>query len=164
MFPILINLILTPIAYTFKCRFYKQSDSVAMGRQETSTASKIYMQTHEKTVISTVLCSPKVLEQFVDVISVIPKLRYLENILNRNRNLHQNIKFAMEEESNEKLKSVYTLMKRNNRDISVLLKRILGILSDTHIAAITSKQALWKAWFPPCSIEGIITDKNYLTK
>ena len=123
MFPILINLILTPIAYTFKCRFYKQSDSVAMGRQETSTASKIYMQTHEKTVISTVLCSPKVLEQFVDVISVIPKLRYLENILNRNRNLHQNIKFAMEEESNEKLKSVYTLMKRNNRDISVLLKK-----------------------------------------
>lgn len=63
------------------------------------------------------------MEQFVDVISVIPKLTHLENILNRNSNLHQNFKFAMEEESSEKLKSVDTLMKRNNRDISVLLKR-----------------------------------------
>ena len=62
------------------------------------------------------------MEQFFDVISVIPKLAHLENILNRNSNLHQNIKFAMEEERNEKIKSVDTLMKRNNRDISVLLK------------------------------------------
>lgn len=63
------------------------------------------------------------MKQFVDVISVIPKLTHLENILNRNSNLHQNFKFAMEEESSEKLKSVDTLMKRNNRDISVLLKK-----------------------------------------
>ena len=46
MFPNLINLILTPIAYIFKSKFYKQSDSVAMERQETSTASDIYIKTN----------------------------------------------------------------------------------------------------------------------
>lgn len=93
------------------------------------------------------------MKQFVDVISVIPKLTHLENILNRNSNLHQNFKFAMEEESSEKLKSVDTLMKRNNRDISVLLKRKPTKLTDTYTAALISKQVVWKVLFPPSSIE-----------
>ena len=52
MFPNLMNIISIPIAYLFKSKFYKQSDSVAMARQETSTASEIYIQTHEQTAIS----------------------------------------------------------------------------------------------------------------
>ena len=94
-----------------------------MGPRAYSTAAESYIQAHEQTAISTVLCSPKVLEQFVDVVYVILKRTQLENIFSRNNNLHQNINFAMEEENNGKLVSVDTLIKRNNGNISVLLKR-----------------------------------------
>ena len=99
------------------------------------------------------LFSPNVLEQFANVIYVILKRSHLENIFNRNNNLHQNIKFTKEEESNGKLVSVYTLMKRNNRNISVLLKRKPTKLTDTYTAALISKQVVWKVLFPPSSIE-----------
>ena len=79
------------------------------------------MQTYEHTVITTVLHPPKVWEQFVDDVCSILKRTHLENFFNNINNLHQNIKFTMEEESNGELTFLDTLLKRNNGEISVLV-------------------------------------------
>ena len=83
--------------------------------------SRIYMQTNERTAISTALHPPKVWEQFVDDVYAILKCMHLENFFQHINNLHQNIKFTMEEESNGELAFLDTLLKRNNREISVLV-------------------------------------------
>ena len=44
---------------------------------------------------------------------------HLENFSHHMNNLHQNIKFTMEEESNEELTFLDTLLKRNNGKICV---------------------------------------------
>ena len=44
-------------------------------------------------------------------------------IIHHSNNLHQNIKFAMKEESNGELVFLDTLLKRNNGEISVLVYR-----------------------------------------
>ena len=56
----------------------------------------------------------------------IPKRMHLENFFHYINNLHQNIKFTMEEESNGELALIYTLLKRNYREISVLVYRKLS--------------------------------------
>ena len=56
----LFNLVLTTTWYTFNSRFYQQTDGVAMGGPASSTTAEIYMQTHERTAISTALHPPKV--------------------------------------------------------------------------------------------------------
>ena len=47
----------------------------------------------------------------------------MENFFHHINNLHQNIKFTMEEESNGELAFLDTLLKRNNGEISVLVYR-----------------------------------------
>ena len=51
------------------------------------------------------------------------KRTHLEKFFHHINNLHQNIKFTMEEESNGELAFLDTLLKRNNREISVLVYR-----------------------------------------
>ena len=63
------------------------------------------MQAHESTAISTAPHPPKVWEQFVDDVYSIVKRTHLENFFHHINNLHQNIKFTMEEESNGELAS-----------------------------------------------------------
>ena len=67
--------------------------------------------------------SPKVWERFVDDVYSIVKRTQLENFFHHINNLHQNIKFTMEEESNGELAFLDTLLKRNNGEISVLVHR-----------------------------------------
>ena len=81
------------------------------------------MQAHESTAISTALHPPKVWERFVDDVYSIVKRTQLENFFHHINNLHQNIKFTMEEETNGKLAFLDTLLKRNNGEISVLVYR-----------------------------------------
>ena len=88
-----------------------------------STTAEIYMQAHERTAISTALHPPKVWEQFVDDVYSILKRTHLENFFQHINNLHQNIKFTMEEESNGELAFLDTLLKRDNGEISVLVYR-----------------------------------------
>ena len=47
----------------------------------------------------------------------------MENVFHYIKNLRQTIKFTMEEESNAELAFLDTLLKRNNRDIFVLVYR-----------------------------------------
>ena len=47
----------------------------------------------------------------------------MENFFHHINNLHQNIKFTIEEESNGELAFLDTLLKRNNGEISVLVYR-----------------------------------------
>ena len=47
----------------------------------------------------------------------------MENLLHHINNLHQNVKFTMEKESNGELAFLDTLLKRNNGEISVLVYR-----------------------------------------
>ena len=119
----LVNLVLTTTWYTFNSQFYEQTDGVVMGSPASSTTAGIYMQAHESTAISTALHPPKVWEQFVDDIYSIVKRTQLENFFHHINNLHQNIKFTMEEESNGELAFLDTLLKRNNGEISVLVYR-----------------------------------------
>ena len=81
------------------------------------------MQAYEHTAITRVLHPPKIWEQFVDDVYSILKRKHLEKFFHHLNNLHQNIKFTMEEESNGKLAFLDTLLKRNNGEISVLVYR-----------------------------------------
>ena len=119
----LVNLVLTTTWHTFNSQFYQQTDGVAMGGPASSTTAEIYMQAHESTAISTALHPPKVWERSVDDVYSIVKRTQLENFFHHINNLHQNIKFTMEEESNGELAFLDTLLKRNNGEISVLVYR-----------------------------------------
>ena len=81
------------------------------------------MQAYERTAITTALQLPKVWERFVDQVYSIRKRTHLENIFHHINNLHQNIKFTMEEESNGELAFLGTLLKRNNGEISLMVYR-----------------------------------------
>ena len=87
-----------------------------------STTAEIYMQAYEHTAITTALHPPKVWEWFVDDVYSILKRTNLENFFHHVNNLHQNIKFTMEEESNGELAILDTLLKRNNGEICVLVR------------------------------------------
>ena len=119
----LVHLVLTTTWYTFNSQFYQQTDGVAMGGPASSTTAEIYMQVYERTAITTALRPPKVSEQFVDDVYSILKRTHLENFFHHINNLHQNIKFTMKKESNGELAFLDTLLKRNNREISVLVYR-----------------------------------------
>ena len=94
-----------------------------MGDPASSTTAEIYMQARERTAISTGLHTPKVWERFVDDVYSILKRTHLENFFQHINNLHQNIKFTMEEESNGELAFLDTLLKRDNGEIPVLVYR-----------------------------------------
>ena len=76
-------------------------------------------------------------------------------IIRHINNLHQNIKFAMEEESNGELAFLDTLLKRNNGEISVLVYRKPRHTDQYHTTAFTTKQVTRKVLFPPSLIEHI---------
>ena len=61
------------------------------------------MQAHEHTAISTALYPLKVWERFVVDAYFILKRTHLENFFHHISNIHLNIKFTMEEESNGEL-------------------------------------------------------------
>ena len=71
-----------------------------MGGPTSSTIAEIYMQAYECTAISTALYPRKVWEQFVDDVYSILKCTYMNIFFHHIKNLHQTIKFTMEEESN----------------------------------------------------------------
>ena len=71
-----------------------------MGGPASSTTAEIYMQAHECTVISTALHHPQVWEQFFDDVYSILKRTHLENFFHRIKNLHQDVRFTLVEESN----------------------------------------------------------------
>ena len=66
---------------------------------------------------------PKVLEQFADDVYSILKCTHLENFFHHISNPHQNIKFALVEESNGELAFLDPLLKRNIGEISALVYR-----------------------------------------
>ena len=70
-----------------------------MGSPASSTTAEIYMQAHDRTAISTILQHPKVWERFADDVYSVLKRTCWENFFHYINNLHQNIKFTMEEES-----------------------------------------------------------------
>ena len=109
------------------------------------------MQAYERTAITTALHPPKVWERFVDDVYSILKRTHLENLFHHINNLHQNIKFTMEEESNGELAFLDTLLKGNNGEIS----ESLHILTNTYTTTLTTKQNAKKLLFPPFSIEHI---------
>ena len=123
----LVHLVLTTTWYTFNSQFYQKTDGVAMGGPASSATAEIYMQAYECTAITTALhpttalYPPKVWERFVDDVYSILKRTHLENFFHHINNLHQNIRFTMEEESNGELAFLDTLLKRNNGEISVLV-------------------------------------------
>ena len=61
------------------------------------------MQAYELTAITTTLHPPKVWERFADDVYSILKRTHLEKFFHHISNLHQNINFTMDEESNGEL-------------------------------------------------------------
>ena len=94
-----------------------------MGDPESSTTTEIYMQAYECTAMTTALHPQNFWKRFVDNVYSILKRTHLENVFHHTNNLHQNIKLTMGEESNGELAFLDTLLKRNNREISVLVYR-----------------------------------------
>ena len=72
---------------------------------------------------STVLHPPRAWERFSDDVFSILKRTHLENFFQHIKNLHQNIKFTLERESNGELAFLDILLKRDNGEISVLVYR-----------------------------------------
>ena len=79
-----------------------------MGSPASSATAEIYMQAFERTAITTALHPPKVWEQFVDDVYSILKRTHLKNFFHNINNLHQNIKFTIEEEmENQRFLTLY---------------------------------------------------------
>ena len=66
---------------------------------------------------------PKVWERFADDVYYRLKRTHLQNFSHHMNNLHQNIKFTLEEECIGELPLLDTLLKLNNEKISVLVYR-----------------------------------------
>ena len=80
------------------------------------------MQAYERTAITTALHPPKVWKHLLMMFILFLNVR-IWKFFHHINNLHQNIKFTMEEESNGELAFLDTLLKWNNGDISVLVYR-----------------------------------------
>ena len=98
---------------------------MALPWSASSTTAEIYIQAYERTAMTKALHPPKVWERFVDEVYSILKRRHLENVFHRINNLHQNIKFTMDEESNGEIAFLDTSLKRNNGEIFVMVYRKL---------------------------------------
>ena len=118
-----VHLVLTTTWHTFNSQFYQQTDGVAIGSPASSTTEDICMQSNERTAISAALHPPKVWERFTFDIYSIFKRMHLQNFFHPINNLHQNIKFTIEEEITGELAFFDTLLKLNNGEISVLVYR-----------------------------------------
>ena len=116
-------MVLTTTWYSFNSQFYQQTDGVAMGGPVSSTTRTIYMQVHKRTAISTTLHPPKVWERFIDDVYFILKRTHFEKFLHHINNLHPNIKFTMEEESNGEVAFLDTSLTWSNGKTSVLVYR-----------------------------------------
>ena len=126
-----------------------------MGGPASSTTAEIYMHTYPRTAITTALHPAKVWERFVDDVYSILKCTHLENFFHHINNLHQNIKFTMEEETNWQLAFLGTLLKRNNWEISVLVYK-KPTQTDQNLHYSSHHQASCKeSVAPPCLIEHI---------
>ena len=130
---------------------------------EASTTAEFYMQAYEHTAITTALHPLKVWERFVDDVHSILKRTHLKNVFHHINNLHQNIKFTMEEESNVELVFLDTLLTRNNGEISILYIGSLYILTNTYTTALTNKQVAGKVLLPPCLREHIPSSQIKMT-
>ena len=119
----LVHLVLSTTWYTFDSQFYQQTGGVVMAGPASSTTAEIYIQAYERTARTTALHPPKVWERFADDVYFIIKRTHLKNHFDHINNLHQNIKFTIEEESNGELAFLDTLLERNNGEISVLVCR-----------------------------------------
>ena len=94
-----------------------------MGGLASSTTAGNFMQGYERTAKTTALHPPRVWERLADDVYSILKRTHLEKSFHHINNIHRNIKFTMEKESNGELAFLDTLLKRNNGEISVLVYR-----------------------------------------
>ena len=134
-----------------------------MERPTSSTTAEIYEHEHtqEHTAISSALNLPKVWERLADDVYSILKRTHLENFFHHINNLHQNIQFTMEEESDGELAFLGTILKRNNGKISVLIYiGSLHILANTYTTVFTTKHVARKVFFPPCKDEDDLTKEK----
>ena len=118
-----------------------------MGGPASSTTAEIYLHAYEPTAVSTALHPPKVWKRIVDAVYFILNCTHLENIFHHN--LHQNIMFTMEEESNGELAFLDTVLKCNNGKISILAYRKPMHLNNTYTTTLTTKQVARKMLLPP---------------
>ena len=112
---IVVNLVLTTTWYSFNSQFYQQTHGVAMGGLASSTTSKIYMQAHEWISCNIYSNTPS------KTLGTIWNRMHLKEFFHHTNNLHQNIKFIMEEKNIGELAFPDTLLKWNNGKISVLV-------------------------------------------
>ena len=97
----------------------------------------------------------KVWEQLVDDVYSILKCTHWENFFHHINNLHQNIVFTMEEESNGELAFLDSSLKQNNGKIYVFIHR-KPVHTDQHLHYSCHYQTSFKErLFPPCLIEHI---------
>ena len=85
-----------------------------MGGPASSVIAEIYMQAHESTALTTTSNPPKVWERFVDDVFLIIKKSSLEGFFNHVNGLHDQIKFTIEKETDNRLPFLDTLIKRND--------------------------------------------------
>ena len=121
---------------------------------ETQHLQEIYMQAYERNTTTATLHPPKVWGRFVDDVYSILKRTHLENFFHYINNLHQNIKFNMEEERNAELAFPDTLLKRNNAEISVLVYR-KPTHTDQYLNYSSHHQTSCNVLLPPCLVENI---------
>ena len=87
---------------------------------------------------------------------------HLENFFHHINNLHQNIKFAMEEESSGELAFLDTLLKQNNGKISVLVYS-KPTCTDQYLDYSSHHEVARNGLFPLCLTEHILLSQIKMT-
>lgn len=119
----LVESVLTKTWFSYNNKIYTQTDGVAMGGPASSVVAEIYMQFHEKNALSTSQQPPKIWQRYVDDVFAIIKTTNLETFFNHLNSQHPNIKFTLEQEKDQKIAFLDTLIVRNNNKIKVQIYR-----------------------------------------
>ena len=120
----IIRFLLTETWFKFNNNFYTQTDGVAMGGPTSSVVAEIYMQKHDNDALTTFQEPPKAYERYVDDTFCIIKRQNLQLFHEHLNSIHHSIKFTIEEEKENCLPFLDTLIKRReDGSISVSVYR-----------------------------------------
>jgi hypothetical protein len=100
----LLNLILEQNYFQFKNQLYKQNDRLAMGAPTSAILAETFIQYLEHTIIYQILRKHQIIDyyRYVDDILIIYNVQHT-NTLDKFNNIHQKIKFTMEQETLNKI-------------------------------------------------------------
>lgn len=105
--------------FKYDDKIYKQKKGLPMGSPASPIVADIVMEKLLDTCMDNLTTKPRILTKYVDDIFAIVPESAIKTILTTLNSFHDNIKFTIEEEKNQQIPYLDTLVIRNNKRIEV---------------------------------------------